>query len=1000
MDKPSGNTASELDQIIPPEIKDDAFYRLISDLAATEDLRHVLEIGSSAGGGSTEAFVKGLARNPGAPKLFCIEVSKPRFEMLRATYADRPFVQCYNMSSVAPEEFPAPEVVEAFHRHEGTKLSQFPLEEVLRWLRQDIDYVRDAGVPAGAIEHIKAEHGIGTFDMVLIDGSEFTGDVELEKVYGARLILLDDTSTFKCHRARQRLLADPDYELIADDQELRNGYSAFRRRPQASDLPVHVLTIVLNGEPFIRYHEQVLSRLPFRWHWHVVEGVAELRHDTAWSTATGGRIPEGLHREGRSIDGTSEYLDDLARRFPGQVTIYRKPPGEFWDGKREMVNAPLPNITESCLLWQVDSDELWTVEQITAMRDRFLAEPTRSAAYYWCWYFVGPDRIASTRHGYANNPAQEWLRTWRFRPGDTWAKHEPPTLVRPAFDGGLPADIAALNPFTQDETEALGAVFQHFAYVTEAQLAFKESYYGYAGALEKWRGLQAVQGSGFLADHFDWVKDRTMFDAAGVFRIPPLARPDGAGGWTFADPAGAPAAPLPVAVRPRIVVDGVYWQDLNSGIGRVWQSMLTEWVKAGQSDHVVVLDRAGTAPRIAGVHYRTIAARDPGRTAEDSVYLERICRELGADLCVSTYYSTPLETPSFFFGYDMIPERTGVDLRAEAWQEKARAIRHAAGHAMISRSSARDLAALYPEVAEESVALAYCGLPDGFTPPSEAEIAEARRALSLPARYALMVGDRSGVDGYKNGILAFRGAEEAAARGTRIPIICVGGHEEIEAAFRAAAPHVDARRMKADDATLRLLYGGAHALLYPSRYEGFGMPVLEAMACGCPVITCANSSLPEVGGEAAIYVDDKDPAQMADALIALADPATRAKRIAAGLAQAGRFTTAAQAAAAMDAFRATAADLAAGRRAPPGSGWRELRTYQAGVQAWIAYGAAKDALARAGQGMAPPSGASPAMNAALQRALQEMESMKTSPFWRLRSLVIGALRLTGLRRRG
>ena len=150
--------------------------------------------------------------------------------MLRSTYADRPFVQCYNMSSVAPDEFPSAEAVEHFYRTVPSGLQKFPLPEVLRWLDQDIAYVRDAGVKAGAIEHIKAEHGIDAFDMVLIDGSEFTGEVELAKVIGARLILLDDTNTYKCFRARQRLLLDPDYEVIADDQTLRNGFSAFRRR--------------------------------------------------------------------------------------------------------------------------------------------------------------------------------------------------------------------------------------------------------------------------------------------------------------------------------------------------------------------------------------------------------------------------------------------------------------------------------------------------------------------------------------------------------------------------------------------------------------------------------------------------------------------------------------------------------------------------------------------------------------------------------------------------
>src|SRR5687767_5013444 len=51
-------------------------------------------------------------------------------------------------------------------------------------------------------------------------------------------------------------------------------------------LPVHFFTIVLNGEPYVRHHVGQMKRLPFRWHWHVVEGVAELKHDTAWSLAT------------------------------------------------------------------------------------------------------------------------------------------------------------------------------------------------------------------------------------------------------------------------------------------------------------------------------------------------------------------------------------------------------------------------------------------------------------------------------------------------------------------------------------------------------------------------------------------------------------------------------------------------------------------------------------------------------------------------------------------
>ena len=263
-----------------------------------------------------------------------------------------------------------------------------------------------------------------------------------------------------------------------------------------------------------------------------------------------------------------------------------------------------------------------------------------------------------------------------------------------------------------------------------------------------------------------------------------------------------------------------------------------------------------------------------------------------------------------------------------------------------------------------------------------------------------MVGDRSGAGGYKNGILAFRAAERAAKRGLKLEIVCVGGLAEIEPAFAAAAPSVRFRRIKADDATLRCLYADAHALFYPSRYEGFGMPVLEAMACGGPVITCPNSSLIEVGGDAAIFVDPDDAEAGAEALLALSDPQARAARVAAGLAQAAKFTTAAQARDAMAAFRATIEAIGTGRKPAPGTGWRDFRSYQSGIQAWLQEQPelAKAALerARGASGAAAPARPS----GELLRALAEIDAMKRSPFWRLRGHVLRVLKATGLRRRG
>ena len=90
---------------------------------------------------------------------------------------------------------------------------------------------------------------------------------------------------------------------------------------------------------------------------------------------------------------------------------------------------------------------------------------------------------------------------------------------------------------------------------------------------------------------------------------------------------------------------------------------------------------------------------------------------------------------------------------------------------------------------------------------------------------------------------------------------------------------------------LPFLYAGALALAYPSLYEGFGLPVLEAMSCGAPVLTSPLSSLPEVAGDAALYVDPGSPAELAAALRRLAaEPALRAELRERGLERAQRFS--------------------------------------------------------------------------------------------------------------
>ncbi|MBG1244661.1 FkbM family methyltransferase [Nostoc sp. NZL] len=1108
---------SELNRLIPAEIKNDEFYTAIQRIAKEEDIKTVLEIGSSSGQGSTEAFVTGLRENPNKPTLFCMEISKNRFTELKSNYINEDFVKCYNMSSIPVQKFSTEDEVIDFYNSLHTNLNIYPLERVIGWLRQDIEYVNNSGVSDNGIQTIKHENNIDYFDLVLIDGSEFTGQAELNEVYGANFICLDDITTFKNYRNHQRLLADQNYVLIAQSNTVRNGYSIFKKieqidnyfspyeiseqllvskivragmmvfdiganigdysilfsklvgvygkvysfeptlstfnklklrlsnskcnnvypfqqavysdnsqitfnefsedfsawnsigKPQMPDpqgsgqyvpivnteiietitldsfcknnniqkidylkidvegaeidvlqgaakllrekniyfiqfeisqkmleglnrnaqstfdllneygyechriningdigekvtesnsfyenyiafpsLPIHFFTIVLNGQPFIRYHIDIFKQLPFKWHWHIVEGVAELKHDTGWSLKLGGYINDEIHDNGRSNDSTTEYLDELTQKYPDNITVHRKPDGMFWDGKREMVNEPLLNINEECLLWQIDADELWTVEQILTARQIFIENPDKTAAFYWCWYFVGEKIIISTRNCYAQNPRQEWLRTWRYKPGSVWVAHEPPRLEEPLPNGQW-RDVAAVNPFLHQETEKHGLVFQHFAYVTLEQLRFKEQYYGYNNAVSQWKALQETSKFPvLLREYFSWLRDETMVDTVESCGVVPIAQRELRNNyWRFLQPDEVQQQVAHIKkATPTILVDGVFFQLYQTGIARVWKSLLEEWVDSGFARHIIVLDRAGTAPKIPGIRYRSIPHYDYNNTDADREMLQQVCDEEGTDLFISSYYTTPTTTPSVFMAYDMIPEVMGWDMDNPMWREKHQGIQYASAYIAISEYTAHDLARCFADISIESITVAHCGVSSTFSPAKSEEINAFKLKYGITKPYFILVGAGSG---YKNSILFFQ-ALSKLANSYGFDIICTGSGGLLAPEFRAYTLGSVVYMLQLSDEELATAYSGGVALVYPSKYEGFGMPVIEAMACGCPVITCPNASIPEVAGDAAIYVSDDDVDELANALCEVQKPSIRHSLITAGLAQAKKFS--------------------------------------------------------------------------------------------------------------
>lgn len=178
------------------------------------------------------------------------------------------------------------------------------------------------------------------------------------------------------------------------------------------------------------------------------------------------------------------------------------------------------------------------------------------------------------------------------------------------------------------------------------------------------------------------------------------------------------------------------------------------------------------------------------------------------------------------------------------------------------------------------------------------------RPEGLPDRFLLFVGKRGG---YKNfdGVAPALAALLAAT--PDLHLVCVGGGSLAvaeSAPFQAVGAQDRVRQIQADDGTLAWCYAHAAAFLFPSRYEGFGLPILEAFINRCPAVLAERSCFPEIGGEAALYFDPDRPEALVDQLgRLLATPEERRRLGDAGALRARDFSWRRTAAAHADLYR-------------------------------------------------------------------------------------------------
>jgi glycosyltransferase involved in cell wall biosynthesis len=363
-------------------------------------------------------------------------------------------------------------------------------------------------------------------------------------------------------------------------------------------------------------------------------------------------------------------------------------------------------------------------------------------------------------------------------------------------------------------------------------------------------------------------------------------------------------------VSLRLAVDGRELRaGVRTGIRRYTLEVLREAARRGL-ECVVYVDRATRFDGAPGVTRATLGGFTPWW---DQVALPAALRRDAVDVFLSPYYKRPLTAPCptvvtihdlFFIGY---PGRRRP-LYDAAMTRLARL--YAAGASAVIADSEHSRRAIVDRLglAAERTVVIPVGLGPEFRPTAPSPAQRARYGLS--ACYTLYVGN---FRPHKNlpRLLRAWAALPAPLRASH-RLVLAGGDAAGRPALTALATALGLGDRVVfpglvDDADLPALYGGAAIVVLPSLQEGFGLPALEAMACGAPVVASRRGALPEVVGAAGVLVDPEDEVALAGALARVLGSAPERETLARqGLARAAYFSPARTSGRVVDLLQATA----------------------------------------------------------------------------------------------
>jgi len=372
-------------------------------------------------------------------------------------------------------------------------------------------------------------------------------------------------------------------------------------------------------------------------------------------------------------------------------------------------------------------------------------------------------------------------------------------------------------------------------------------------------------------------------------------------------------------VAPRVLVDATAVPADRGGVGRYVDGLIPALARAG-ADLAVVCQRADAerysrmSDQVEIVPGPAAIAHRPARLAWEQTGLPLVAQQLAAEVVHSPHYTMPLRVgrPVVVTIHDVTfftqPEQHTA-VKGTFFRSATRTALRRASRVIVPSKATRDELVRVLDADPTSVDVAYHGVdPEVFHVPTDAEKARVAARLGLRGPYLAFLGV---LEPRKNVPNLIRGWVQAVHWRDDPPALVLAGgsgwDDEVDAAIAEVPSHLRVVRPGyLRFADLPGYLGGATVVSFPSHGEGFGLPVLEAMACGAAVLTTHRLSLPEVGGDAVAYTEP-GAEDIAAALTALLDDgARRASLGQAALARAREFTWAASAEAHLASYQRAA----------------------------------------------------------------------------------------------